>query len=67
MVELKKQNYKLEEINCAYYKDKKLVIIETQFLIKLMFIKSKIQHRPKKIIVIIKELIKQFELIKLMI
>lgn len=27
--ELKKQNYKIEEINCAYYKDKKLVIIET--------------------------------------
>lgn len=27
--ELKKQNYKVEEINCAYYKDKKLVIIET--------------------------------------
>lgn len=27
--ELKQQNYKLEEINCAYYKDKKLVIIET--------------------------------------
>ena len=26
--ELKQQNYKLEEINCAYYKDKKLVIIE---------------------------------------
>ena len=27
--EVKKQNYKLEEINCAYYQDKKLIIVKT--------------------------------------
>lgn len=27
--EVQKQNYKIEEINCAYYQDKKLIIVQT--------------------------------------
>ena len=27
--EVQKQNYKIEEINCAYYQDKKLIIVKT--------------------------------------